>query len=77
MSVRELRNQVSDVLRRVEGGEPVTVTVNGRPVAALVPLRPSRPVAAREALAIARAHAADAGLGAELRELLADTTDDL
>ena len=34
---RELRQQASDVLRRVEGGEEITVTVAGRPSAKLVP----------------------------------------
>jgi prevent-host-death family protein len=33
----ELRNQVGEVLRRVEAGESLTVTVAGRPVAELVP----------------------------------------
>jgi prevent-host-death family protein len=35
---RELRNQVSSVLRRAEQGERFTITVGGRPVAELVPL---------------------------------------
>lgn len=35
---RELRNNVSAVLREVEAGNPVRVTVRGRPVAELVPL---------------------------------------
>ena len=38
---RELRNNVSDVLRRAERGERFTVTVDGRPVAELGPLRRS------------------------------------
>lgn len=33
IGVRELRNEVSDVLRRVEAGEEFVVTVRGRPVA--------------------------------------------
>ena len=37
---KELRNNVSDVLRRVEAGEEFTVTVAGRPVARLGPARP-------------------------------------
>lgn len=37
---KELRNNVSEVLRRVEGGETLTVTVSGRPAAQLSPLRP-------------------------------------
>lgn len=40
---RELRNQVSDVLRRAEQGERFTITVAGRPVAELgPPASPSR-----------------------------------
>ena len=35
---RELRNDVSTVLRRVEAGEEFIVTVSGRPVAELRPL---------------------------------------
>jgi len=35
---RELRNNVSAVLREVEAGQAVRVTVRGRPVAELVPL---------------------------------------
>lgn len=34
---KELRNQVAEVLRRVEAGESLTVTVAGRPVAELSP----------------------------------------
>ncbi len=34
---KELRNQVGDVLRRVEAGETLIVTVAGRPVAELRP----------------------------------------
>jgi prevent-host-death family protein len=36
---KELRNQVGDVLRRAEAGERFTITVAGRPVAELGPLR--------------------------------------
>ena len=39
---RELRNEISSVLRRVENGESFTITVNGRPVAELGPLRQGR-----------------------------------
>ena len=37
---RELRNNVSDVLRRAEQGERFTITVAGRPVAELGPAAP-------------------------------------
>jgi prevent-host-death family protein len=43
VGVRELRNQVTAVLRRAEGGERVVVTVAGRPVAQLGPLEPAGP----------------------------------
>lgn len=39
---RELRNSTADVLRRVEAGEEITITVRGRAVAQVVPIRPSR-----------------------------------
>ncbi|MEX0835995.1 MAG: type II toxin-antitoxin system prevent-host-death family antitoxin [Nitriliruptor sp.] len=37
---RELRNNISAVLRAAEAGTTYTVTVDGRPVAALGPHRP-------------------------------------
>ncbi len=77
VSVRELRNNVSELLRRVERGEHVTVTVDRRPVAELVPLRRHRCVPARDALAIARRQPADRGLLAQLRGAVPDTTDDV
>ncbi len=77
IAARDLRNNVSAVLRRVEAGERLRVTVSGRPVAELVPL-PRRAVTLswtefEQTLEGARA---DRGLGAELRELVPDTTDD-
>jgi prevent-host-death family protein len=36
---KELRNNVSEVLRRAEAGEEFTITVAGRPVAQLGPAR--------------------------------------
>lgn len=73
--LRELRNHASEVLRRVEDGEELEVTVNGRAVARLVPMQ-RRPtfVPFRQLLE----HQADPGLRDELRELLGDeTTDDM
>lgn len=35
---RELRNQINNVLRQVEAGERLRITVNGRPVTDLVPI---------------------------------------
>lgn len=39
---KELRNQVSEVLRRVEAGETLTITVAGREVAELSPVEKHR-----------------------------------
>jgi prevent-host-death family protein len=78
LPARELRNNVSGVLRRVEAGESLRVTVSGRPVAELVPL-PHRPKAlAWEAfIQAATDWRADSRLARDLRELLPDTTDDV
>jgi prevent-host-death family protein len=40
VGIRDLKNRLSDVLRRVRGGETIAVTDRNRPVALLVPLRP-------------------------------------
>ena len=40
---RELRNQISRILREVEAGERFEITVNGRPVAQLVPIEQGYP----------------------------------
>ena len=61
----------------VERGERLTVTVDRRPVAQIVPLRRRRAVPTAEALAIVSRHAADRGLLEDVRGLLSDTTDDL
>jgi prevent-host-death family protein len=37
VGLRELRQNASDLIRRVEGGEEITITVAGRPGARLVP----------------------------------------
>lgn len=51
--MRELRNHGGDVLDRVEAGERLTVTRNGKPVAELVPI-PRRDLALDEILRRAR-----------------------
>jgi prevent-host-death family protein len=53
VSVRELRNHGGDVLDRVEAGERLIVTRNGKPVAELVPI-PRRDLALDEILRRAR-----------------------
>lgn len=42
VGVRELRQNASEILREVEAGEPATVTVAGRPVAQIIPIRPEQ-----------------------------------
>jgi prevent-host-death family protein len=40
IGLRELRQNASEVIQRVEEGEEITVTVAGRPAARLVPAAP-------------------------------------
>jgi len=40
VGLRELRQQASELVRRVQDGEEVTITVSGRPSARLVPVAP-------------------------------------
>jgi prevent-host-death family protein len=76
---RDLRNDTAGVLRRVEAGERVTITQNGRPVAELVPLRRSGRswIERAELAARLRVAQADPGLRADLQRIAGDTTDDL
>jgi prevent-host-death family protein len=76
--VRDLRNNVSSVLRRVQAGERLRVTVSGRPVAELVPLT-SRPtsMAWAEFEAGLEGARSDAGLADDLALMVPDTTDDV
>ena len=54
MSIRELRNRGGEVVARVQGGEPLTVTHAGLPVARIVPIAP--PAMSAEALVAAWRH---------------------
>jgi prevent-host-death family protein len=40
IGLRELRQDASDIVRRVEAGEQIDVTVSGRLAARLVPVKP-------------------------------------
>jgi prevent-host-death family protein len=76
--LRELRNQTSRVLRRVEAGERLTVTVAGRPVADLIPHSGRRTFVSRdELLRLLEARRPSPGLRDDIRRLIPDTTDDL
>jgi prevent-host-death family protein len=78
VSIRDLRNDASAVVRRVESGETLVVTVDRRPVATLAPLPRKRTyVPMAEILASLRTVSADPGLLDDLRQLLPETTDDL
>jgi prevent-host-death family protein len=79
VAARELRNNTAGVLRRVEAGEDVTITVNGLPVAHLTALRPPRRrwLPRAELVARLRRAQADPGLRTDLLRLAGDTTDDL
>jgi prevent-host-death family protein len=73
---RELRNDTRRVLARVEAGEAVTITVNGRAVGILQPVRDRRRWIGRDQF-VGRLVQADAELTSELADLAPDTTDDL
>ena len=76
-----MRNKTADLLRRVEAGESMVITVRGKPVADLVPhdgrqsesgwLTPS------EVLAIRKVADSDPTFRADLDRLTGETTDDM
>lgn len=76
---RELRNDTAGVLRRVQAGEEVVVTVSGKPVAQLVPLQQTRRrwLPHAELVRRLRVVQADPGLRDDLARLAGETTDQL
>jgi prevent-host-death family protein len=76
VSVRQLRNHTADVLRRVEAGESLRVTVDRRAVAELVPLASRATWVSRRRILDGLVQA-DPRLRDELHEALPDTIDDL
>jgi len=76
---RELRNDTAGLLRRVEAGEELTITVRGRPVAVLRPIPDTRPrwLSTAELFTRLERSQADPALADELRALNPDTTDDI
>lgn len=75
---RELRNNTRSLLERVESGEEVTITVDGRPVAVLHPVgRRPRWIGRDEFLRRIGANQADTALARELAQLAPETTDDI
>jgi len=72
---RELRNRTRGLLERVAAGEHITITVDGRPVARLVPPEPRPRWMTREAFAAGvLSRQADPSLADELAELAPDST---
>lgn len=76
---RDLRNDTAGVLRRVQAGEDVTITVRGRPVAVLSAAQPQRRrwLPKADLLSRLRRAQADPGLRDDLATLAGETTDDL
>lgn len=75
---RELRNNTRALLERVEAGEEITITVDGRSVAVLAPVgRKRRWMPREEFVRTVLRHQADPGLRDLLREMMPDTTDDI
>jgi prevent-host-death family protein len=74
---RELRNDTRALPRRVEAGEHVVITVDGRPVAVLAPLSDrTRWMSNAEFVRRLTAHQADAALSGELKHPAADDSDE-
>jgi prevent-host-death family protein len=76
---RDLRNHTAEVLRQVADGTRVTITVNGKPVAEIGPVRATRPqfFAKADLIEMLAHYQADPGLTSDLEMLAGDTTDDL
>lgn len=41
VGTRELKNKLSEYLRRVKAGEMITVTEHGKPIGTIVPIKPT------------------------------------
>lgn len=77
---RELRNSIGAVLREVERGASLRVTVRGRPVADLVPVQetPARRFVTRATVErLLRDHPPDAAFAPDVEEALGQTVDEL
>jgi prevent-host-death family protein len=78
VAARDLRNHTAEVLRQAADGTPVTITVNGVPVAEIGPVRSTRsPFLSKAEFIKLVSHQADAALSADLERLAGETTDDL
>ena len=78
VGVRDLRNRTARVIDAVTAGERVVLTVNGEPVADIVPHGPRSRWLSGERLSVQLAdRAADPGLRAELDEAAGGTLEEL
>ena len=79
VSVRELRNATAGVIAELEKGERMTLTVNRRPVADIVPHIEERDpwVPSSELRRIVAESAADPGLLDDLADVRGDEIDDV
>ncbi len=75
---RELRNNVAAVLREVEAGERLRVTVRGRPVADLVPITVrKRGFSPEEVVGVVTEAPLDPGFAADVDRVAGATIDEL
>ncbi|MCC7076894.1 MAG: type II toxin-antitoxin system prevent-host-death family antitoxin [Acidimicrobiia bacterium] len=75
---RVLRNSTRSLLERVESGETITITVDGRPVALLTPVgRRRRWLPRSEFVSSVLAHQTDSGFAGDLEQLAGETTDEV
>lgn len=72
---RELRNQSGEILRETEKGESFVITVEGRPVATLIPYPKRRWVPRAEVVKLLKGGKPDPGFFRDIAEL--GTLDDL
>jgi prevent-host-death family protein len=75
VSARDLRNHTAAILRRVESGERVRITVSRRPVAELAPLVRPAWVSGAAMERILREAPADRGLLDDLADLRGQTVE--
>ena len=75
---RELRAHIGAILREVEAGNTVKVTVSGRPVARIVPIEERRAWATRDELwEFIRTREPDPTFRRDIRVILDQTVDEL
>jgi prevent-host-death family protein len=77
VGIRELKDNLSEYVRRAEAGEDIVVMVRDRAVAELGPIGKRKRTTSEDFNRMMAGRFADPGLLKELKELQPDTTDDL